>query len=241
MSVIRSWTAGSHRCPTKVIAQFTTPSSLRPHRHLPRRRRVPPRPPPLLHLALLEGANRRGYRTISGAWAGACQVCFIHDQWYALCSSETGTLPTQKPELLGSNLLKDVCCELLSTLYGLAFASPERPTSDDCAECNSHALTCSPDSSSGCPSCGHSMRERGSLPYSPILESDGLDPTTEKCVLLFQPCQVPPMFLEESVTVIPSEQLNYFLSIAVQYKPSEFWVFKDYLGGSQFVNLLFWL
>ena len=31
------------------------------------------------------------------------------------------------------------------------------------------------------------MRERGSLPYSPMLESDGLDPTTEKCVLLFQP------------------------------------------------------
>ena len=32
-------------------------------------------------------------------------------------------------------------------------------TSDDCAKCNSHALACSPDSSSGRPSCGDGMRE----------------------------------------------------------------------------------
>jgi hypothetical protein len=31
------------------------------------------------------------------------------------------------------------------------------------------------------------MRERGSLPYPQMLESDSLDPTTEKCVPLFQP------------------------------------------------------
>jgi len=31
------------------------------------------------------------------------------------------------------------------------------------------------------------MRKRGSLPYPPMLERDGLDPTTENCVLLLQP------------------------------------------------------
>jgi len=68
----------------------------------------------------------------------------------------------------------------------MAFASPGEVTSDDCAEGNSQALTCSPDSRL---TCGHRMRECRSLPCSRVLESDGLDPTTEKGVPLFQPIE----------------------------------------------------
>ena len=69
----------------------------------------------------------------------------------------------------------------------MAFASPGLSTSDDCAEGNSHALTCSPDSNTDRLTCGHCVSECRSLPFSRVLESDGLDPTTEKCVPLFQP------------------------------------------------------
>jgi hypothetical protein len=44
---------------------------------------------------------------------------------------------------------------------------PGRPSSDDCAECNSHALTCSPDSGGRCPSCGLCIRERADLFCTP--------------------------------------------------------------------------
>jgi len=87
--------------------------------------------------------------------------------------------------LLGSNLP--------SRRFALIFSGrsrpslpPDGPTSDDCAECNSHALTCSSDSRGGSPRCGHGMRERGSLSYSPMLERDDLDPTTKEGVLLFE-------------------------------------------------------
>jgi hypothetical protein len=77
--------------------------------------------------------------------------------------------------------------ELLNAFHGLRFA--RTVPSDDCAEGNSHALTCSPDSNSDRFTCSHSMRECRSLPCSRVLESDGLDPTTEKCVPLFQPIE----------------------------------------------------
>ncbi len=67
--------------------------------------------------------------------------------------------------------------------------SVRKPASNDCAERNSHALTCSPYSGGGRHGCGHRMRERGFLLSSRTLKSNGLDPTTEKCVLLFQPIE----------------------------------------------------
>jgi hypothetical protein len=48
-------------------------------------------------------------------------------------------------------------------------------------------LTCSPQSNRDRVTCGHRMRECRSLPCSLVLESDGLDSTTERRVSLFQP------------------------------------------------------
>src|ERR1700733_9958873 len=66
----------------------------------------------------------------------------------------------------------------------------ERPTSDDCAEGSSHALTCSLERDSGRLSCGHRMRECRSLPCSPVLESDGLDPTPESNIQHYIPVEL---------------------------------------------------
>ena len=38
---------------------------------------------------LLSKKDISGYCAISGSCAGALLVCFIHDQWYALCSCVT--------------------------------------------------------------------------------------------------------------------------------------------------------
>ena len=69
------------------------------------------------------------------------------------------------------------------------FSSPGRSRLDDCTQGNSHAVTCSPDSTSDGLTRGQCMRECRSFPCSPMLDRDGLDPTAEKRVLLFQPIQ----------------------------------------------------
>jgi hypothetical protein len=79
-----------------------------------------------------------------------------------------------------------------SCLLPIVFAAArELPTvrSDDCAEGDSHALTCSPDSNRDRLPCGQGMRECRSPLGSRMFESDGFDRTTEKCVALFQPIQ----------------------------------------------------
>jgi hypothetical protein len=43
----------------------------------------------LLSIWLLSKKDISGYCAISGSCAGALLVCFIHDQWYALCSCVT--------------------------------------------------------------------------------------------------------------------------------------------------------
>ena len=62
-----------------------------------------------------------------------------------------------------------------------------RATLDNRAEGNSQALACSPDGTGDRLACRYGVRECRSLPFSAVLESDRLDPTAEKCVLLFQP------------------------------------------------------
>jgi hypothetical protein len=71
----------------------------------------------------------------------------------------------------------------------ILFSSPGRSSLDDCTQGNSHAVTCSPDNTSDGLTRGHCMRECRSLPCSPVPDRDGLDATTEKRVLLFQPIQ----------------------------------------------------
>src|SRR5271163_2012241 len=70
-----------------------------------------------------------------------------------------------------------------------AFASPGRTTSDDRAEGNRHAVTCGLESTSDRPTGGDRVCECRLPSFSRMLESDGLDPTTEKCVALFQPIE----------------------------------------------------
>jgi hypothetical protein len=96
-----------------------------------------------------------------------------------------GAIPVSVCRLLGSDLPNKPLA-LSFSARSMAFASPGRAISDDCAEGNSHALTCGPDSNSDRLTCGHRMRECRSLPCSRVLESDGLDATTEKCMPLFQ-------------------------------------------------------
>ncbi len=62
-------------------------------------------------------------------------------------------------------------------------------TSDDCAERDMHALTCSPDRNRDLLTCGDRMGKCRTPPCSLVLESDGLDPATEKGVALFQPVE----------------------------------------------------
>ena len=64
--------------------------------------------------------------------------------------------------------------------------SSKTETSDDGAKGNSHAPTCNLDRICDRLTCGLCMRECGSLPWSRVLEGDGLDVTAEDCVLLFQ-------------------------------------------------------
>jgi hypothetical protein len=77
-------------------------------------------------------------------------------------------------------------CLLPKTAIAIARRSSKAVTSDDDAEGNSHAVACSPESNGGGLACGQRMREGGSLTWSQVLDSDGLDPTAEECVLLLQ-------------------------------------------------------
>jgi len=73
--------------------------------------------------------------------------------------------------------------------HGLPLEGLNQLKSDDCAEGNSHAFTRRPDSIRDRLPCGYRVRQCRSFSCSPMLESDGLDPATEKCVLLFQPIE----------------------------------------------------
>ena len=54
-----------------------------------------------------------------------------------------------------------------------------------CAQGHTHTLTCSPERGSDRFPCGHRMRECRFPSCSAVLDCYRLDPTTEKCVLLF--------------------------------------------------------
>ncbi|WP_433968169.1 hypothetical protein [Tunturiibacter gelidiferens] len=70
---------------------------------------------------------------------------------------------------------------------GLDFGG--QPTSDNCAEGNRHAVTCGLESTGDRFTGGDRVCECRSPSFSRMLKSDGLYPTTEECVALFQSIQ----------------------------------------------------
>jgi hypothetical protein len=82
-------------------------------------------------------------------------------------------------------------------------------TSDDGAEGDSHAPTCNPDSTCDRLTCGQRMRECRSLPWSRVLESDGLDLTAEECVLPFHAIERGVQFRDNRVRLIGDDDQFY--------------------------------
>ena len=77
-------------------------------------------------------------------------------------------------------------CLLQKTAPGIPSRFLKTVRSDDGAEGNGEALTCNLDCICDRLTCGQCVRECRSLPWSRVIESDGLDLTAEECVLLFQ-------------------------------------------------------
>lgn len=119
ITLIENW-------PTGVSESKFTPNSLRRVRHLPRPRRVPPRPR-LLHLALLEGEHQRllgGHPTLArGTWC----VCSI---------SRKGVLPQPlflpKPHFTGARSDRNSCYRQWKTDTNAPCSSSMPATNSQC-------------------------------------------------------------------------------------------------------------